>query len=158
MAKKVRVTKPVSTNFPTWFHRDGYKMRLEKFDEKSRFIEITNGPAKVTIKRIDHNGDNWLVSCEIFHDEPKGSVHGCRWFSDEHLAAAFGLTKPEKKSRRLLKRFGGDSVSQGRFIRQGNCLNIPCPGTGKDGDPNVSIEICCKMRDAVQKLLRQNNV
>ncbi len=53
----------------------------------------------------------------------------------------------------LVGRYGGNSAVQSKFIRWGNFLNIPCPGTGHDGDPNVSIYVTDEIREAVRKLL-----
>lgn len=44
-------------------------------------------------------------------------------------------------------------TKQGAFIRYGNFLNIPSPGTGHDGDPNISILIDGPIRRAVRQLL-----
>ena len=73
---------------------------------------------------------------------------------DEHLKMAFGLSEESGKyGDWLIGRFGGESAEQGQFIRFENFLNIPCPGTGHDGDPNISIVLDDKIRDAVEHLL-----
>jgi hypothetical protein len=62
----------------------------------------------------------------------------------------------EESGEWLLDRYGGDSAAQGFYIRWRNCLNIPCPGTGHDGDPNISVTLSDDIKEAVRQLLEMS--
>jgi len=53
----------------------------------------------------------------------------------------------------LIERYGGTVAAQGEFFRCGSYLNIPHPGTGYQGDPNLSILLDYSIRLAVMQLL-----
>jgi hypothetical protein len=95
----------------------------------------------------------WTLIWEIRHS-PKEKVTGTVIFTTEDVRQAFGLTdnRPDEENW-LLERFGGQVASQGHYIRYGPYLNIPAPGTGHDGDPNISIKIDQKIRRAVARLI-----
>lgn len=81
---------------------------------------------------------------------------GVVFFNDKHLRSAFNLQETcqtEQHSLWLIDRFGGDCASQANYIRYKDYLNIPCPGTGHDGDPNISIMLDKDIRDAVRDML-----
>lgn len=56
----------------------------------------------------------------------------------------------------MIRRYGGTTADQGRFIRYNRFLNIPGPGTGHDGDSNISVEIRSEMQDAVAAFLQNS--
>ena len=73
----------------------------------------------------------------------------------DRLRGAFGLSDEVLEgSAWLVESYTAQSAAQGKYIRLGKFLNIPCAGTGHDGDPNVSIVINPDMRDAVDRLTR----
>jgi len=129
---------------PVWWHNHGDKMRVEKLKEDTLSLTITGSAVK-----------NWLVVWKIRHG--LAEVEGSVVLKFEKLLAAFGLSEEFREySGWLVEQFGCDSACQGGFIRWKNFLNIPCPGTGNDGDPNVSIFISREIKDAVRKLLDNN--
>jgi len=145
---------------PIWCHHHGSKIKVLAFDKVSRILLIGGSAAKVTIKRAPsvrlYKGDGWLVDWKVVQRQPLEVVRGCRWFDDNELSAAFGLTDAiSSYSEWLINRFGGNSAEQGKYIRWGIFLNIPCPGTGHDGDPNVSIHLDDQIKYIVQQLLQQ---
>lgn len=137
-------------------------MRVERFDEHSGVLVIAASAAKITVRKassVHSHAEGWFVDWEVAQFTPNDEgAHGRVHFDNEDLAAAFGLTDSigkEGYGQWLIDRFGGDSANQGKYIRWRNYLNIPCPGTGHDGDPNVSIHLDDTMRNAARKLLGQ---
>lgn len=142
---------------PVWWHHHGGKMRVEFLDLKKSALIISGSAAKVTISKSKQN--EWFVDWEVIHGgasvpHPQES-HGRAWlFSDNSLARAFGLSNDSDKTGEwIVERYGGNCASQGRYIRWMGFLNIPCPGTGHNGDPNVSILLQDEIVEAVAKLL-----
>jgi hypothetical protein len=158
MAATVRRTEPeIRQYFPVWYHHHGRKMKVVEFNEKERRLVIEGG-AKITIRpgtEVQEGGDGWVVDWEVIqHVAYDEAVRGRRQFDNEQLAAAFGLSeKSGYFGQWMIDQYGAHSAEQGLYIRWKRFLNIPCPGTGHDGDPNVSIDIDDEMRDAVRKLL-----
>lgn len=143
--------------FPIWCHHHGSKMRVEQLDQQNRVLVISGSAAKVTIRKASSvypNAKGWFVDWEVVQYQPyEEGVRGRSHFNDEDVAAAFGLSESGKFGEWLIKQFGADSASQGKYIRWRNFLNIPCPGTGHDGDPNVSIHLDEEIQNAVRQLL-----
>lgn len=142
--------------FPDWWHHHGRKMRVTQLDEGLRRLVFSASAAKITIFRPLAGNERggwknagsseepgWIVEWEvILHKAHEEVSRGRRHFSKAQLAAAFGLSlESGDYGQWLLDRYGADSAEQALYIRWGRFLNIPCPGTGHDGDPNVSIEL-----------------
>jgi len=141
---------------PIWWHHHGMKMHLVWFDKNKRKLMIIGSAAEVTIQPFLSNTKmGWSVRWKVIQNVPSDEIsYGRRTFSGEELAAAFGLTEDSGNyGEWLISRFGADSAEQGKYIRWHEFLNIPCPGTGHDGDPNVSIEIDEEIQKAIKELL-----
>ncbi|MDD5528179.1 MAG: hypothetical protein PHO56_04405 [Patescibacteria group bacterium] len=136
---------------PIWFHHHGSKMRLTLFHREGEHIAI-DGSA--THLRISMGLKYYEVTWSIKHS-PDEYARGRTLMDKKTLANAFGLANdtPNCYSHWLIERYGGDNAEQFKFIRYRNYLNIPCPGTGNDGDPNISIELDDEIKQAVTKLL-----
>jgi len=136
---------------PIWWHPHGMKMQVKGSDENS--LTIAGSAAKIVITRESGSYPGWFIDWAIQHSGTT-QASGRTFFLNDELKAAFGLTDESGDYGDLLiERYGGDSANQGQYIRSNIFLNIPCPGTGHDGDPNVSIEIDDSIKRAVQKLL-----
>lgn len=140
---------------PIWWHCHGKKMQIKTLDLGRKFLKLAGSAAELNIEKFaDFIGDIWNVEWCILHS-PIENVTGTILFTGEELRTAFGLkpvTTPSN-DKHLIERFGGDRAYRGKFFGYGNHLNIPGPGTGHDGDPNISIEISDEMRDAIKQLL-----
>lgn len=137
---------------PIWYCGKGSRMFVASFDKSNNILTLGHDKiAHLTIRL--HNTEGWLLSWYIRHSI-ETEVRGCTWMSDDELKAAFGITDETSLSDDRLKiRFGADSVVHGRYIRWQKYLNIPGPGTGHAGDPNISIEIDESIKSAVRQLL-----
>jgi len=146
--------------FPVWYHHHGSKMRVSHFNPQNHTLVIDGSAANLTINRAKQSyrkKEGWFIEWKVSQAKPsqEGTV-GRVWFSDKDLAAAFGIIdETDKYSAWLIQRYGGDCATQGKYIRWKNFLNIPCPGTGHDGDPNVSIDLDDEIQNAVKQLLEQ---
>ena len=144
--------------FPIWCHHHGSKMRVEQLDQQNHILVISGSAAKVTIRKASSvypDAKGWFVDWKVVQYKPydEGAC-GRSQFNDEDISAAFGLSESSGKfGEWLIKQFGADSAEQGKYIRWKNFLNIPCPGTGHDGDPNVSIHLDEEIQNAVRQLL-----
>ncbi|MBI2052554.1 MAG: hypothetical protein HYT38_02685 [Candidatus Sungbacteria bacterium] len=158
MATAVRRKDPqIRWYHPVWCHHHGAKMRVEQVDPQNHILIISGSAAEVTIRKassMSPDVEGWFVDWEVVQERPYGTgVRGRSWFSDKDLAAAFGLSDDSGVfGDWLIDQFGADSAEQGKYIRWKGFLNIPCPGTGHDGDPNVSIHLDDEIRNAVQQL------
>jgi hypothetical protein len=140
---------------PVWFHHHGSKMELKEFDKASSRIVISGSAATLQItRRVVEKGDGgWFVNWEVIQSQCE-RISGCVVFQSGSLRSAFGLSQETGQSGDwLIEEYGADVANQGQYIRWINFLNIPCPGTAHDGDPNISILIDEEMRKAVQQLL-----
>jgi len=128
---------------PSWFHPHGTKIKCIGFDDASAPTRIMLLEANaVKIKIYSYAGHGYIVEYTITQS-PDSQNTGKVWMSKENLGAAFGFSDTCKafSGQWLANEYGADVASQGKYIRYGKFLNIPGPGTGHDGDANVSILI-----------------
>lgn len=138
---------------PIWWHHHGAKMMLKHLDLTKRVLVLAGSSAKIRIER--KRKDYWLVCWSITHGVAHCRASGMSVFTTENLSAAFGLTdtRPIIGWQWLIDVYGGTCAAQFKFIRWEDFLNIPCPGTGHDGDPNISVELSEEIKDAVRQLI-----
>jgi hypothetical protein len=147
---------------PDWwnFHQ-GSKMNVRPVDDGKLVIApiLPNG-ARIEITRHSKKGENgWLVAWERIVQEPYRKITDSAFFKDEELMGAFKISigSTGGSSEILRKRFEADFAEEGKYIRCGNYLNIPRPGTGEDNDPNVSILLSPDIINAVLDLINGND-
>jgi hypothetical protein len=147
---------------PPWFRHLGPKTRVDESCLDKKQLAIIVGTAALKISRLQAEIGSvrmWKIEWNILHSN-NSAVTGSISFTDKELAIAFRLAiadEDEQKLNRglvLRERYEGDRASQGKFLGWHNCLNIPCPGSGGDGDPNFSVEIDDRIQDAVEQLLK----
>lgn len=137
---------------PIWWHTHGDKMALVKSD-CYRYILIESNAARLSITGSTSAG-RWMVCWGLTHFSGHDEVEGIIAIDNSDLRGIFGLENyVDSESQWLIERYGGSAARQGVFIRYKDFLNIPCPGTGNDGDPNISIKISKDMRNSVIRML-----
>ena len=144
---------------PAWCHHHGSKMRVIPSNRDPRdphVLTIAGSAARVRIynRRMSVH-DGWYIDWEVTFSQQERAT-GRIFFTTDVLRAAFGLSEGltiPGGTAWLLQQFDADNAWQGRYIRKGLFLNIPCPGTGHDGDPNVSIHLDETIKAAVRKLI-----
>ena len=135
---------------PDWCHHHCRKMELTAIGICKDYLILQGSAAELVISR---KGGNWLVSWKVIQSLDAQTI-GQTIFTSEDLSRAFDLTNDMgKHGEWLIDRYGGTTASQGKFIRYKNWLNIPCPGTAHDGDPNISIDIDEGIKKAVMDLV-----
>jgi len=143
---------------PVWWHMHGMKMEVLSFDKKNLVLTFESSAATLVVTKasvVFPGAEGWLVDWKVVQSTAYnvGTV-GRAWFGSHDLSAAFGINDISGSfGKWVLERYGGTVASQGKYIRYKNFLNIPCPGTGHDGDPNISIHLDDNIKDAIQKLL-----
>ena len=142
---------PVNGRSPRWFHPSGKNMRLGGYhicdlilreyiligDRHNRQIQLW--PIRQGFKLI------WLINETRSPRHFRGEIV----LDNDQLQLAFGLC------RTVSNGYNGhwDRKVQGLFIGRGPYLNFPGPGTGEDGDPNISVFVTEEIQDAVRKLV-----
>ena len=119
---------------------------------KNPFHQITEDD----IERLKNEKieEGWFVDWEVIYSLNEKTTGRIRLLVDE-LKVAFRLSESQRCfGKWLIDKYNASSAEQGKYIRRGDFLNIPCPGTGHDGDPNISIEIDDEIREAVRQLLK----
>ncbi len=155
VAVKAPELKPIWGN-PIWFHHHGIKFSVSASENDELVLDASAAHVHIKrYKRDDYRG--WSVSWQVRYSRSE-RTEGTVVINDAAFASAFDLVAPKDNMRDgwLIERYGGDAAYQGCFIRWGRFLNIPCPGTGHDGDPNVSIYISDDILIAVRALLQHH--
>lgn len=119
----------MSPTLPNWFHPHGMKLgsgEVELMEDSSKVL-IETSAARLVIRRTRGVcGIYWLVNYRITF-EFDSWIERNLVFSTEQLSNAFLLENSSIQSE------------EGYFFREGRHLNLTAPGTGRDGDPNLSL-------------------
>jgi hypothetical protein len=149
---------------PVWWHHHGCKIKIKSLNLISKELLLFSSTVFIRIcLEQSVRKEAWGVAWHITHFYPTAEIaSGKVLFSKNELKAAFCLGDDLGQESRdggmwLIDAYGGDIAAQGKFILYthnfSNFLNIPCPGTGHDGDPNVSILVSDEIREAISKLV-----
>ena len=139
---------------PSWYHLHGSKICVEEFRARDCKLMLKGSAAGVLIKKHLSSSGGWMIHYFIQYSAETG-VKGIIFMNTNDIKTAFGLSEccEEFGGQHLLDEFGGDVAQQGKYIRSQNYLNIPGPGTGHDGDANISIWTDDDIKAAVAKLI-----
>lgn len=143
---------------PEWCHLHATKMMVvdenqEGYDPNK--LKIKGSAAEVSIAELREVPGFWGVEWKVIHSQIE-FAQGRIAMTKDDLEMAFGISDEiGKYGTAILERYGGTTASQGKYVRWRNFLNIPGPGTGHDGDPNVSIELDDQIKSAVRKLIHR---
>ena len=147
-----------STQEPEWWNPKGYEMILVDPDRTQTRLAIKGKAAVLSIRRRRlplYLAKQWVMNWKN-HFSTIDRVSGQIAMDRLTLERAFGLKSgTDENSAWFLTRYKADSARQGCFIRQGDFLNVPGPGTGVDGDINVSLYLGPEIKTAVQEFLNK---
>lgn len=176
--KKIRNKK-----VPRWFHPFGFNMYIRPGESHLHELSWSDGFRKLVIatevspleeiseiisavlmieRSLITNDYHWVLVWELSYG--LFDVYGrIAMFWERELLKAFchrpAVVEDETgNSQRLIRRFGGNAVHDGKFIRWNRFLNIPGPGTGDDRNPNISIYITEEIEKAVVELITCSKV
>ena len=144
---------------PDWWHNHGSKLWLNPKETSTDQVVMDSNAARLTIAGLyadlKTKKTTWVAQWEIAQFTPTGEVCQGRTSMDIFaLSSAFGLESTTPLgSEWLIERYGGTCAEQSTFIRYNKFLNIPCPGTGHDGDPNISLELDAEIGNAIIELI-----
>lgn len=111
--------------------------------------------ASVRINQV-HKRDKYTLSWHISH---KGGLDpaftaGAIETNSLELRRMFCLDDGvEEADRWMTRQYRGTTAVQGKYLRQDRYLNIPGPGTGRDGDANISVFVSDGIMKSVRDLL-----
>jgi hypothetical protein len=128
----------MDTEKPEWFHPGGLAMQFVERNERRMIFASRWSSLKVLV--LPEDKELFAVRWNVKHGSNE-FVDGTVFFSNELLKMAFGLAPAVVTPcrRAFVERYGADYAVQGRCVKRGPHLNIPGPGTGCSGDPNISI-------------------
>lgn len=141
---------------PKWFNQHGLKMLLGGGNQIVTPLEgdsvlVGNHIAQLQICETLNRAEYKVLWCiTLFY---KQYAMGEIILSQTTLERAFGITKDVPTQSTFAEKFDTDDGEQGQFIRNGSFLNIPMPGTGMDGDPNISLFVSDEIRQAVREFI-----
>ncbi len=138
---------------PSWFHPHGHRIGLVGVDREHRTVVLRSSAVTVVIS--PEKDQKFKVAWTIDHS-PAEMVTGTVLLQRPRLLTAFLVLPnlpPEESQASYLKRFEVDAGAVGYFIRRSRFLNLPCPGTGHDGDPNVSIVVTQEITNAIGRIV-----
>ncbi len=137
---------------PSWWNSHGRKLTVKSYDVDQGVI-LEASAARLQIHPITDYPDAWQVIWRVKYS-PSSWVEGRIEFLTEELEAAFGLSELSGYSGDwLISNYGADAAQQGKFIRYQEFLNIANPGTGHDGDLNISVEVDEIIQQAVGHII-----
>ena len=141
---------------PIWWHHHGHKMILLEEDKTGydpNKVIIRGSAAEVIVSKHPNIVDYWFVDWKVvqsMEEFSKGRTSMRFW----DMERAFGLSdERDEHCDAILEKFGGTTAHQGKYIRYLQYLNIPGPGTGHDGDPNVSIELDSNIQETIRRFI-----
>jgi len=146
------------SDIPNWHHHHSSKMTPGKILRSmvSRSVKI-EGSAAILIIASRWPESGWTIEYQV-NFSGDSFVTGKIILTEQQFEVAFGISNlyesyKNELSQWLLDSYGGEVACQGKFIRHKSFLNIPGPGTGHDGDPNISIFLSEEIRTTIKKLL-----
>jgi len=159
----------INLYYPNWWHGHGSKISSGPSESGQDFLIWRASAATLIIRWIlVDDGHNWQIEWQIVWSA-EAQVKGVIVIDLEKLKVMFGLQSHFTKSKDiqhanwLVAQVGGTTGRQGAFIRwdppwihTGSFLNIPHPGFGHDGDPNLSVSVDEEMRQAIATFINQH--
>jgi hypothetical protein len=144
--KTPKCCKECENSHPIWWHSFATLMKLTHRTKTKLLLE--GDEAKLMIARRHRKGQ---IQYDVMYQLGKKQKHiGNISLDHDQMLSAFGFKSlSDEESASLIKRYGGEAVVQGKFIRWKEFLNIPCVGTGFHGDPNISILITPELTKAI---------
>lgn len=146
---------------PSWWSPKGDRMVLDSYKQDEYLKYAKEGVASLTLRLVyiggaRHVSISWSIVHDVLSEEHRCEVSGTVLLTHAQAVRAFHVTRGSVGSARrevedavFASAYRADDGSQGLFVRQGRYLNIPGPGTGMQGDPNISFYIDDDVKAAV---------
>ncbi|MFA5134799.1 MAG: hypothetical protein WC505_03310 [Patescibacteria group bacterium] len=164
---KTKVGKKGSKNGAhelSWFNERGRNM-IPNLNLQSCTMSFhsPNNFSMLIISRVQSHGDyHWRIEWKMRkwqNDYPENNQSGSSMQS-EVIGTVYLTDDDFKDAFALKKNFGAASnvyvACPCVYVRYRRYLNIPCIGTGMDGDPNISLYISVKVQRAIRQLYQRS--
>ena len=143
---------------PDWFHPHGTKIQVENLEQEylepnqtNKNLVLVSTAVKVSIiRKPDPTEPRWLIRYEVMHSKTSRTENEVE-MTTACLKRAFDIDEETPPIPRF--NLVSAQVEPDVFIRYGDYLSIPNPGTGHDQDENVSILINNHMRRLLSRRL-----
>jgi hypothetical protein len=141
----------LATDVPRWFYQAGATVCVQSFLQDKKILKIGSDTIEIQILPMKGKTGIWCVRWKVFH-APSEYTEGARVFDPPMLQRAFWLQSGEAPPW-TAGRYPCDDAVLGHFIRKGNHLNIPGPGTGLEGNANASLLLTKEIQDCIVTML-----
>lgn len=161
----VRSPSTAPSNTPLWFNDNGHKITPQSLNMFTPVdVDLLFGKGVTSYVGIKQVGKRpkYLVAWYLAHtgglDSPQTT--GRIECDPRELRKMFCLddTMEDPDSNWLIHRYGGTTAVQGKFLRWGQYLTISGPGTGQNGDANISVFVSERIRDEVAIMLTRHGM
>lgn len=150
---------------PIWYNEQGRNMAQQQPNAiqggQSDLLFGKGVTAMLSIRQIGRR-PHYAVGWRVHHAGGLEMPHtgGKIECSAGELRCIFGLDDNinDESGLWFIGRYGGTVAVQGKFLRWGPYLNIPGPGTGRNGDPNISVYVSNEIKQAVQSMLEKHSL
>lgn len=136
-----------------WWHPHGIKLILAERKTRGPLV-IESGASRLEISK--NPGGGFVADCRIRHIMTS-VAHGRIFTTEKEFKHAFDIAvQTDENGSEVLLEYGGTAASTGVFIRYKDWLNLPCPGTGFDGDPNISLKLTEEIKKEAKSFIDGN--
>ena len=156
MGNRGSVPFPTTAMPPRWWVNHGHKMEVAEGGPKENELVLINGEvARLVITRSKSGPQRYELAWNVHH--ACGHTEGHVRLDSGDLLLAFGLIDGKRPGHSVFPHAPEtpDADAEGAYFRRGNYLNIPHPGTGLQGDPNISVFLTSEIKRAVKELIGQ---
>jgi len=146
-----RMNRRGNRQVPVWWHPGGNSLSFHSGSEDH--LCLSSEYARLILSgRQGGCVVQWLIKTPHCANKD-GYLAGQIIFDIPTFIAAFGgLDLVHFTAYPMIHLHGGVAARQGFFLRFDEYLNIPGPGCGMDGDPNISIYLEHEIKDEIARL------
>ena len=143
-----------SASQPSWLVGHGIKMEVH--EKGLGTLTLKGSVARLEIVSFGPKAGphEYKVAWNVTHVD--GYTSGSVNMNRDDVARAFGIVNGMGDGGGALRAPDGKEIhaaAQGLYFRRSRYLNIPHPGTGRQGDPNISVYVTDEIRKAVFELI-----
>jgi len=154
-AAMIASTQPLLQRRPAWWHPKGAFMRVHHVvsqpHKRELFIKGASDSFWLNITS-QAGAATWYLQWQLYHEWAQQVTGKVRLATGE-LCLAFALQELPLEQDPLISRYRQWVCRPGCFFRLADFLNIPCRGTGQNGDPNMSLLLTPEIKTHLANLI-----